>query len=87
MEIIECRSPADIQDDDVTQAHSDCVRLLADWIYAGVCSGYAFTGRKRIGMEAIKSQCEAVMLGEKEYRKVFPHGAGFMLTCVIAHVR
>jgi hypothetical protein len=79
-----CRSPAEIQDDDVTNTHSECVRMLADWVYAGVYSGYTYTGSKRRSIESIKVRCEAVMLGEKGYNKCFQHGAGFELYWVIA---
>lgn len=83
-ETIVCRSPAEIQDDDVTKTHSECVRMLADWVYAGVYSGYVYTGVKRRSIESIKARCEAIMLGEKEYDRCFRHRAGFELHGVIA---
>lgn len=83
MTVIYGRSQTEIDDDSVTTCHTKCGEFLKEWIFAGVCSGYWLTGGKRQRVKDIMARCEAVMLGEKEYDKVFPYGANNTLYAAI----
>lgn len=57
---IVCRSPAEIRDDRVTDAHSSIVSALNE-----TCNGRClYTGRAREALVSLRDQCEAFILGE-----------------------
>lgn len=57
---IACRSPEQIRDDLVTEAHTDIVSALNE-----TCNGRClYTGRARAALVALRDLCEAYILGE-----------------------
>ena len=57
---IVCRSPSDIRDDSVTDAHSHICALLNEQ-----CNGrLLWTGQAGKALVALRDQCEAFILGE-----------------------
>lgn len=57
---IACRSPEQICDDIVTDAHSSIVSALNE-----TCNGRClYTGRARAALVSLRGQCEAYILGE-----------------------
>ena len=57
---IACRSPEQICDDIVVQAHTDIVSALNE-----TCNGRClYTGRARAALVALRDLCEAYILGE-----------------------
>ena len=60
---ITCRSPEQIRDDRVTDAHSSIVSALNE-----TCNGRClYTGRARAALVSLRGQCEAYILGEGAY--------------------
>ena len=60
---IVCRSPADIRDDTVTDAHTSIVGALNE-----TCNGRClYTGKAREALVSLRTECEAFILGEGAY--------------------
>lgn len=51
MNTIECRSPAQIHDDDLVDAHDLCVDALNDFV---IGLGYLYTGQRRTRIQAAR---------------------------------
>lgn len=60
---IVCRSPADIRDDTVTDAHTSITSALNE-----TCNGRClYTGKAREALVSLRTECEAFILGEGVY--------------------